>query len=213
MRETITYEAVKKVPLSEFTPELEFEFTDAPAGLLESYILRAVDRFCEKTNCLRRHAIIRTQATVSNYLLEPPDCMQLVSVLDICDKHGCHGRFLRTFSEPCDCECRFTHYCIFLKDNELVFAPAACGEFQIEFSVKPPFNACKLDAVLRDKFYDAIVIGARSYLYGLSGFKWSSAQHALLLEQQFNKACVNAAVDTLTHGQRGGIIPRRAKAW
>lgn len=213
MRETITYEAVPKIPVSEFTPELEFEFSDAPADLITSYTLRTIDRFCDKTNALRRQATIRTQPGFSNYLLEPPDCMQVIAVLDICDKRGCHGRFVRLFSEPCDCECHLPHNFVTVRGNELIFSKACDGLFKAEFSVKPTFDACEIDTILRDKFYDVIITGARSYLYGLIGFKWSSTQKAMLLEQQFNRACVNAAVETLTHGQRGGITPRRARAW
>ena len=76
----VVFENTPKLPLDEFIDALAFEFTDAPYGLLEDSLKRSISRIAERTNLLRRTVFLTTESGVHNYLLEPPDCMDVIAI-------------------------------------------------------------------------------------------------------------------------------------
>ena len=73
------------------------EFPDLPADFLLYQLLQSVIRLCQRANVLRRTAVIKTVPCAMNYVLEPPDCMDVIAVMavdELCGDHipqGVHG--------------------------------------------------------------------------------------------------------------------------
>lgn len=211
----IVYSSQPKVPLTAFVPELAFEFPDFPEEAFPNYVLRAVNRFAIESNALRRKATIHVQECVGNYLLEPVDCMDLLAVLSICqvNAHGCNGPVTRLTTKPCRCGCMGTVSWI-EEPNIIWFNPARFGDvYEVTFSVTPTYDACDVDRRLLTEFYDTIMFGTRSYIYGMSGKPWSSVQRSQEQELRFITGCKEAALRAMLHNQRGVLKAKLPKVF
>lgn len=200
----IVFENTPKVPISEFLDELAYEFTDAPYGLLEHCLKRVVCRICEQTNILRRTVFLETQCNVHNYILEPPDCMEVIAIMSICycKSKFLHGPLYRLTSPVCTC-CCFGNT-VHVDRGEIVFsAPKSGTTFRIELSVKPTHDACEIDSILLNDHADLVVQGVRAMMFSMVDKPWSSLQRSQIEEQAFKLACAEAAVDTMLGQQRG----------
>jgi len=215
METNIVYEATPKTSIDEFVADLEYEFTDAPHDLLVHNVQRVVAQMCEQSNILRRVAYIHTQECVPNYIIEAPDCMQLIALMSICYCHSryMHSPLIRLTGSPCDvCCCRDNN--VHIEGNELVFSsPKDCDVFRIEMSVKPTYQTCELDTNLLTDYYETICLGVRSLMYDMLDKPWSSVQRAALTKQEFYRACSDDAVRTMLHHQRGALRVRRLRAF
>ena len=215
METSIIYEDAPQVPLTDILPELEFEFTDAPQGLLAHLLRRTLIRFCNVTNAMRREAIITTQSCVPNYLLELPDGIELIAVMRLaCIKDRyCRPDYQRvttTVDNPrCCCFC--APYTVSVNAGELVFdPPPSHAMFKVDMSVMPSGTACSFDRALLH-YEDVLLDGARARMYAQTGKPWSSAQRAVASDIAFQRGCADAAVDAMLHQQRGAFRGRRRK--
>ena len=59
MDSNVVFELTPKRPLEDFLPDLEMEFPDLPAAFLLYQLLQSVLRLYQRTNVLRRTAVIR----------------------------------------------------------------------------------------------------------------------------------------------------------
>jgi len=208
----IVYEVAPKVSISEFLDDLSYEFTDAPYGLLENAVKRAIQRICERSNMLRRTVKIRTECNVHNYLLEPPDCVDVIAVMaiELCCGSHCQREVQRITTPTCKVCCG--GYEVFVNGNELVFTnPKMDSLFHVELSVKPTRDSCDVDAILVNEHYELVLDGVRSNLCALPNKPWSSVQRAQLAEQSFLRGCAEAAVDTMMGSQRGAMRIKRSR--
>lgn len=197
---SVVFDAYPKVSLQEFIPELAFEFTEMPEEAFPHYLLKAIDRFARNSNALRRTVHICTQNCVNRYLIDPPDCMQIVALLDICgDTCGAHPVRL-TSAVPCLRGCASSVW--FERPNIIGFSQPG-GSYQITLSVTPTRQSCEVDEILLTDFAETILDGTRHYLYGMTGKPWSSVQRSQESEMRFIQGIRQAAVETLTGGQRG----------
>ncbi len=211
----VVYQAVPKTPVDAFLPELAFEFTEVPDEVFANYILRAIDRLAREGNVLRRQAEIHVQERIGNYLLEPPDCMDVVAVMKCraVQANGCCcSAVVRLTDEPaCMLQGLYTWY---EHPNVIWFKPARHGDvFEVEFAVAPTFDACEVDSILFEKYHDVVLTGVKSYLYGISGKPWSSDQKFALYTQAFQQGIQSASLETLTGGQRGMLRVKRPRVF
>lgn len=208
----IVFENTPKVPVSEFLDILAYEFTDAPYGLLEDCLKRTVTRIAERTNIMRRTVYLTTECNVHNYLLEPPDCMEVIAIMSICycQSKFLHGPLYRLTSPTCTCCCFDNN--VSVDHGEIVFsAPKSGTTFRIELSVKPTKDSCELDSILLTDHQELVLDGVRSLLFAMVDKPWSSVQRAQLSEQAFLHGCAEAAVDTMLGNQRGVMRVKRGR--
>lgn len=211
MDETVVFELTPKVPVDDFLPELMFEFPDVPHDALVNYVLRAIDRLCEKANVLRRTAIVHTQRCIKNYLIEPPDCMDVIAIMAVDEgKRGCFPfvKLRRMFKAPST----YLVDAVTVERNELIFTrPLDKAEYIVTMSVKPRYDACEVDAILKERFYDTIQAGVKASLCAMAGKNWSNNSHAEYWEKKFLIGAASAAVETLSNKQRGVINAARPR--
>lgn len=206
---SVVYEAYPKVPMDGFISELAFEFPDVPEEAFPHYILRAVNRLARDGNVLRRTAYVKTQPFVERYPIEPPDCMDIVAIMDVALGRG--GAVTRLTGAPTVMPCGVTVW--YEEPNMLVVSPVrANDEFRITVSVAPTYEACNLDKILLTEYYDTVIEGVRYFLYSLNDKPWSSATRAQDCEMRFLRMVRAAAVQTMTGRQRGAIKARRPRA-
>lgn len=203
------YDAHPKVPVSEFVPELEFEFTDIPSDAFAHYVLRAINKFARDSNALRRTQYIKTIPCVNTYLLLPHDCVDIVAIMRI--GTGNCDTVIRTLYSPTCLACGSV-YAWFSEPNILHLEPMRREQlYRVEMSVAPTYDACEVDKKLLTDYYDTIISGVKSYLYNITDKPWSSVQRAQESMLLFHNGIHRAAMETLTRGQRGGFkrkIPR-----
>lgn len=210
----IVFENTPKVPFDVFYDDLSYEFTDAPYGLLENCVKRTVTRIAERTNMLRRTVFLTTECNVHNYLLEPPDCMDVIAIMSICycQSKFLHGPLYRLTSPTCTCCCFDNN--VSVDHGEIVFsAPKSGTTFKIVMSVKPRRDSCEVDSILEEEHHELVLDGVRSILFAMADKPWSSVQRAQLSEQSFLHGCAEAAVDTMLGNQRGVMRVKRGRVF
>lgn len=200
----VEFERVAKVPLEDFFPELQFEFPDLDSEAIPHFLMRAITKFARESNALRRTATVCTYDCIENYLLEPPDCVDIVAVMRVC-KRGCAcGPVTRVTHEPCQLQCGT--YTWFEQPNTIYFSPGKTGTaYKVWMSVAPKLDACEVDSILLTQYLDVILDGAKSYIYALANKPWSNVQRAAEARARFERGIPKAAIDTLLGGQRGVI--------
>lgn len=208
MMDTVVYDAYQKVDIDEFLPELRLEIPELPDDVLMSYVRRAAIDFCERSRVLQRVVTICLQECVPNYLLESPDCMRIVAVTGIC--RSCGGDYQRLTSSPCHVPC--LNRAAWWDQNEgsiwLHPAPSQPDNIMVRVAVAPEQDACELDAVLFNKYREAIIAGTRSFLYAIPRREWSSQPQADAARAEFDRRIASAGVDRLLGGQQGTTTMR-----
>lgn len=206
--EVIVYSPYEKVDLSVFTDVLEYEFTKLDLGAAERFILDTAIYMAQYGNVLRRKATIHTQACVENYLLEPPDCMQVNAIMSICAKCSCCSCGpIRLTSSRCHCTCgcgSCNTYTWYDKPNEIYFSPAHHNSiYEIEMAVVPIYDTCEIDKVYRTELYSTLMLGVKAKILSISGKPWSSQNQADSYQLKFERALRRDTIHALLGGQRG----------
>lgn len=207
-------QAVDKVSLQEFLPELEFEYTDAPQDLLSAMVLRAIQRLCLGANVLRRTTRVHLHPPATHYKLKPIDDTKLIAVMAICVEQGlccCTRQLIRVNGPTCSCSCCGQQFAHVDGDELVVERPQPCEVLRVELSVQPGLDACEVDRVLLDEHYQTIVTGVRAIMCAMVDKPWSSWERSRQAETLFRQGIAEAAVWTLTGRQRGAFrasIPR-----
>lgn len=208
----VVFDPYEKVNINEtFVPEIAYEFDNDKLSIdaIPHYILRSINRLARVGNVLRRQALICTQTCVDNYILDPPDCMDIVNVMSVCQICGCRcGKPLRLTHEPCCFPCGTATW--FERPNTIFFRPTGCGtQYKVEMSVAPPMDACEVDKILYVAYYDVVVNGVKSMMYAMADRPWSSVNRATEYRELYENGIRAAAMDTLLGGQRGALRAKR----
>ena len=214
--DNVIFENTPKIPMDAFLDTLSYEFTDAPYGVLENCLKRTVCRMCERTNVLRRVLYIHTQENVHNYLLEPPDCMDVIALMSVgyCQTKFLCSELIRMNRRDLrhGCCCHGNTVCV--EGNEIIFSNPKNGDvYRVEISVKPGRDSCELDSILLDEYEETVLMGVKAMMFEMSDKPWSSIQRAQLCEQSFLRECAEVAVDVLNGGQRGAYKAKRQRAF
>lgn len=210
----VLYEAVEKVPVGEFLPELEFEFADAPSAMLEHYVVRTIQRMCDQANALRRVIRITPQRHARNYRLEPIDDVDFASVMAVGVERSCFcaPRLVRVNGPVARCRCSPYSYA-YVDHDEIVFTDPRHGDvYRVDISVRPRRGACEIDRVVYDRYMPVLVDGVRAALCSMADKPWSSWERSQLAERNFIQGCHGIAMDTMLGRQRGALRVRPPRA-
>jgi hypothetical protein len=228
----ITTRKVRTVPLSKFTPELIFAIPELQDDIHESYVRQALIDFVQQSNTMRRTASVHSQAGVSDYQLEPGDCLRTQKIVKVCDWRG--NEYIVQPSTPCHVPCGIPVGDIcgpgcgapgwspwmglsvwFEQPNEMHVTPKPVNDvdlgYTIELSVVPTRETCDVDEEIFEKYSPVIVAGALKYLHLLPGRSWSNPGLAQAQAKEFKLGCARALGDILV-GVAGGnhrLVTRR----
>lgn len=205
---TVEYIHIEKVPLTDFVDDLLYDITDLPEDAALHFIKRAAIEMARKGNIVRREAIIHTQDFVENYVLEPPDCADIVAIMSVCAiKHSLCSEVTRLTAAPCRLPCGT--YSWFTEPNEIHFSPGKYGNaYRVNFSVAPQIADCELDSVYL-RHTETLLLGAKAYVYELNDKPWTNRGLAQKLKEQFKLGISKAAVEKMLGGQRGVMRVKR----
>ena len=211
VQHAVVFDKYEKVSIREFEAELLYDFTELPSDAVAHYVLRAINTIATKGNILRRTALIHTQDCVENYILEPPDCMDIVAVMSICQICGSRcGQVQRLTSEPCRLSCGSVTW--FDPPNIIYLnKPRDRNTYKVVMSVAPTYETCEVDRILLTRHYDLVMSGAKYYLYMMPDKPWSSMDRAASSRELFERGISAAAVDTMMGGQRGVLTVKRPR--
>jgi hypothetical protein len=204
----IVYESHPKVSLFDLTADLAFEFGGLPLDAIAHYLNRAARVMCQSGDLVRHKAIITTVPGVDNYLLEPDDDSEIVSILGmrVVEDHRVCGGITRVPSRPqhlpITSGCGVVSW--FEAPNTLYISNSNGGDqYEAQFSTTPDSEACAIDRVLADKFYETLIMGARSFIFATMNKPWTNPELALACSQSFTKGVMEAKLVMCTGGQRG----------
>lgn len=203
--DTVVYDAYPKVELSEFIPELQLEIPELPEDILMHYVRKAAIEFCERSRVVEREIQICMQACVPNYLLESPDCTRVVAVTGIC--RGCGGPYSRINSKPCHNSVMGGVAWWDQGEGALWVhpAPSQDNNIMVRVSVAPEQDACEVDAILNNKYREAILAGTRMFIYAIPRREWTSQTFADTNRAEFDRRVAAAGTDRLLGGQQGSV--------
>lgn len=202
----IVYDPYATVPLSDFIPELVFEIPELPEEMAMYHVRKAVIEFARRSLVLRRKVDIHTYNCVDNYILEAPDCSEVLAIHNICNVTGtCCGKPVRLTHAPCGLpSCGVS---VWREEPNIVWiSPGRDGAcYRVEISVAPTRDVCEVDKILYDKYFENILVGAKMYLYGIARRPWSSQDLANAARLEFDRKIATAMLDTALGGQVGAI--------
>lgn len=212
MSEYVAYAPHAKVPIDSLLDDLLFDLQELPYDTAVHFIRRAAIRMAREGNILRRTAVISTQSCVDNYLLEPPDCVDIVAIMSVKNVRGSLCSAVTRLTQapgrlPCGAFSWWT------PPNEVHFTQVGCNyAYEVGFSVAPRRDACELDASFADKHYELLLVGARAMAYDLDDKPWTNRQRAEDYNTRFELGIRGAAIETMMGGQRGAFArPKRPR--
>lgn len=199
----ITYDIYPKVSLNDLLDDLMFDLPDIPDAAAVHLLRRAAIKMCRGGNLARRRATICTQPCVNNYILEPVDCVDVVAVMSTRNLTGSlRGEVTRLTQVPAETPCGM--YSWWTPPNEIHFTQVGCEySYEVSFSVAPKFDACEIDADLANKYYELLLLGAKSYAHDLNDKPWTNLSKSRDYTARFLEGIRTASVETMMGGQRG----------
>lgn len=208
----VIYEPYATVDVSVLVDPIYYEFNSfyAPKDMIAFYVLQAARAIAQKSNCIRREAIIHTQSCAVDYLLEPADCSEVLAIMMIrgWNEIGCSTRVTRVITEPDRRHCNFCGEVLswFTAPNIIHFMPPRDDfHYKVNFSVLPDSKSCRLDKDFETKYQEIVMDGARSAIYGLGNKPWTNQGKSNLHRQLFESGIRTIANDKLINHQRGMI--------
>lgn len=206
----VVYEPFPTTPISEFFPELRFEFVDLPDELFVYYTRRVAIDMAEKGNILRRWARIELQPCVTRYALISPDGLKLWAIMGIFRSRGCPDRaesVRRTWGPPedaCLCDKNTAWYDPY--DDVLHYNGACdCSFLHVNMAVVPPRDACKLPSIYMERFFDTLLMGVRAKIMLITGQEWTNLRVGSALQSEYESMLKREAVRVAERRQRGLI--------
>lgn len=211
---TVEYQHYPKRPLSDFIDELEFEFQGSITveyGVLEHTVRRAARYIARHGNILQRKAVIHTQQCVDNYRLEPPDCVDVLAVTQVCNiKGGICGCVQRVNVQPCNMPCG-TIFWYDAPDVVHIHPGRDCAAYEITMVVMPTQDACEIDEIYYTKFYELLLDTTRMFLFDMDGKPWSNFSRAERIRPRVQSGIAAAGIDVITGWQRGIYKTKRKR--
>lgn len=203
MSDTVTIETYPKLSFDELLPELKVEMPEVPNDMLASYVRSAAIEFAKRTNILERDICIQLLPCVRDYIIEPPDCMDLVGLIEIEGGKCWCGYEIVSYIGQYDCvrsvEFKDPHYIIFSP------APTEMRTVTITCSVVPTYDTCDLDAKLVRQYREEILHGARARLYAIGRRPWSSESKAAEERRYFEQCIASVGLERLMNKAVGAV--------
>lgn len=208
MNDTILYEPYKARPLSDFRPELNFEFPELPDQLWDYYLVKVAIDMAKRGNFVRRRIVLKAQNGVTRYLMKSPDGLDICGVLGLYVSQcgSCGTRPIPRSFEPPDravaC-CRDIAWYDPYEDVMHIDAKHCCGMYYITVAVAPRLGACELPEVFYSELLTPLLFGVKGSVLMLAGKSWTNMQLGKSYMDEHMKQVGSAAQDFLTRKQRG----------
>jgi hypothetical protein len=196
------------VELASLASDLGYEFADMPGNLLIHYLRRSAILMCQQGDLAPQERLIQTVPGIEAYPLEPDEETEIWAILGVRSvANQWPENVLTPGFEPDDFWLgAMTHFW---------FEPPATvhfrrdpgwqshGRYKVIFSATPTRDACEIDAVIGDNYYDTLINGARWLIHEVSGKPWSEPNLANMYRQKFYSALQANKAHELTGRQRG----------
>lgn len=181
------------VPLDVFFPVLIASFPEAPIGLLDDCVRRAIIKFCNTTHIIRRTLKVPLYCGEYDYILPTEDCLRVGYVYGISHYEG------GPFNLP-----SMRGYTI-IQPNQLqvkYYVDSDC-DIYVAVSLVPKQDACEVPEVIYELYQDTIIAGATAYLTKMPNKKWTDYGAYQLYRQEFEAGMASANVDRLLNYKLG----------
>lgn len=200
----VLLEQFESRPLSDFHPELRFEFPALPSQLFDYYLLRTAIRMAREGNLIRRRAVVHLQPCVTRYVLEAPDGFRICAITGVhrvllCGPCGNAVNVPRSITKSDEA--------VWYDEIEHVLHADGMGDGKLEFlvCVEPERDACELPVEFYDKYLPTLIMGTRASIFMLSGRPWTNMRVGAAAEAEFRNMLVRDSVESKTHLQRGAL--------
>ncbi|ETD67551.1 hypothetical protein V757_11215 [Pelistega indica] len=205
------------VSFDEFKHEIRLAIGEAPDDLIANYVRLAIIELCERSQVLARTIEIDLQCGVEEYYIETEEDERIVSIQRICvDGNCCSDNAILRASEPCDTGCTVHSRAIwFVPPDTLNIRPVPTsnkeGAVKVFVAVAPTREACSVDQLIYERYFDTVINGALARLYLAKTTPWHDRGLAEYHRQLFDKGVAVAGMDRQTGHMRGRIkmTPRR----
>lgn len=220
-----------KVGLDVFLPEIRMLAPGCPDEIIASYVRQAIIELSDKGLAIKREQWVLLQAGTQEYLLEPDDCVRVVSIDWVCDEECGGRRFIPVPHIPCRVGCSTGHcwpmcgagefvnfgfegpgWVTFLQPNQFFISwMPRCDTgiaMRVRMSVAPKRDACEVDEFLYEKYAQEIHAGAASYLLVMPGQQWYQPQLAAAMHKRWLTAQARVAGDVMLQFSRGPLTVR-----
>lgn len=207
----ILYEPRKTRPLSDFYPELRFEFPSVPEQLFQYYLVRTARDMARNAALIRRTAIITPQPCVTRYRLIAPEGETILSVLDIFREYDCcssrSSRISRTHVQP-DGFCSCTKDIAWYDDLENVLhidSSYCSGKYKVSLVVLLDENVCELPEEFYTLYLPTLIMGTKASILMITGRPWTNMRVGGELYNEYKRLLTGHAFSVMRHKQRGAV--------
>lgn len=182
----VVYTAYPQVSYEEFLPEVLLHIPEVTEEIAMHYIRQSCIDVCRRAKILQREIELELYPCVSDYLLDSPDCVDVMQVVSL--RSGV---------------CAPRSYVV--TDNVLTFTPAPtqADQVTVTLTVSPREDSCEVDAILFNKYKELVQSGALWRLYIIPRRPWSDQNAAALHRTMYDNMITSAGVDRVTRNQQG----------
>lgn len=208
MNDILLYEPFKTRPLSDWYPELRFEFPDLPLQLWDYYLVKTAIMLAKRGNFVRRKITLKAQNGVTRYSLKSPDGLDICGILSLRRASHCGNvsdHIPRTFDAPSNathCAKNVAWY-NYAEDVFEINDRYCSGFYFITVAVTPRMGACELPDVFYTDLMDPMLYGTKGAVLMISGRPWTNLQLGKTYMDECLRQMSLAAQDALSRKQRG----------
>ena len=179
--------------------ELQLIDEDIPAEMLTYVMRKAYREFVKRSLIQVRNITIKTQCSVDEYPVELP-----------CDEEFVAWQMRKVDPyrpDRCMTECgRHQVYWDVSTHNIKVFPVPDCeGSIRLQVATAPSINTCKVDRRILDRHFDDILLGAKAFLFLMTGTNvtWTNPGLGQNMELKFDNKITAAGITRITGGTVG----------
>lgn len=200
----IRYQTIK-VPITKFIPHVIANTIGAedegmlPEAAALSFIRNAIIDFADRSGIITEKVCIDLQCGLSEYLIETPES----TIIGI--KKAEMGEWAHLNSEN-SFNWRWGEVKFEMEDDVINIWPTPTAdvrdELKLELAVTPARDACEVDEVFYNKYFNAIIDGAMAEIHLMPNYPWSSVSRADYRRKRFEDAISKAVVRRVQKGNR-----------
>lgn len=188
-------------------PELQVVSSDAPDAMLKHYLRRAMREFTRRARVQIRYITLNLQECVDTYQVNLPQGEEFVSFQRGARYGESHAGGLT------ECGGYQLSWDVSSCNVKVHPEPRCAGPVRFKVATSPSVDSCLVDATLFRRYFDALLFGAKGYLYGTPGenVTWFNPTVAQYNELRFNNAITAAGIDKITGYSSGPFTIKSRK--